>query len=104
MDGVAGLTQPHIEPGETYIYEFTVRQNGTFMYHTNSDEIIQMAMGMMGFFIMHSKKPEMPRIDGEFAIFLGEWAIAPGTSTPNPSVMLDFDTFTLRHPLVSKVI
>jgi FtsP/CotA-like multicopper oxidase with cupredoxin domain len=33
MDGVGGLTQPHIQPGETYVYEFTVRQHGTHMYH-----------------------------------------------------------------------
>ena len=29
MDGVGGLNQPHIEPGETYAYEFTLRQHGT---------------------------------------------------------------------------
>src|SRR5262249_24602555 len=33
MDGVAGLTQPGIPPGETFRYEFTLRQSGTFMYH-----------------------------------------------------------------------
>ncbi|MDF2694851.1 MAG: Multicopper oxidase, partial [Labilithrix sp.] len=31
MDGVSGLNQPHIEPGETYVYEFTLKQNGVFM-------------------------------------------------------------------------
>ena len=55
MDGVAGLTQPHIEPGETYAYEFTLRQHGTLMYHPHSDEMVQMALGMMGFFIIHPK-------------------------------------------------
>ncbi len=38
MDGVGGLTQPHIKPGETYVYEFTLKQNGTFMYHPHADE------------------------------------------------------------------
>src|SRR5204862_2577327 len=37
MDGVAGLTQKAIEPGETYKYEFTLRQHGTHMYHPHFD-------------------------------------------------------------------
>jgi len=96
MDGVAGLNQPHIDPGETYVYELTLRQHGTHMYHPHSDEMVQMAMGMMGFFIVHPKKPETPKIDRDFAIFLAEWFIAPGTSKPNPSIMLDFNTFTFN--------
>ncbi|MGH8109793.1 MAG: multicopper oxidase domain-containing protein, partial [Arenimonas sp.] len=32
MDGVGGLSQPHIKPGETFVYEFTLRQHGTHMY------------------------------------------------------------------------
>ena len=96
MDGVAGLNQPHIAPGETFSYEFTLRQHGTLMYHPHSDEMVQMAMGMMGFFIIHPKKPETPRIDRDFCIFLAEWFIPPGAATPNPSVMLDFNIFTFN--------
>ena len=55
MDGVAGLVQRHIEPGETYVYEFTLRQHGTLMYHPHSDEMVQMALGMMGFFVVHPR-------------------------------------------------
>jgi FtsP/CotA-like multicopper oxidase with cupredoxin domain len=94
MDGVAGLTQPHILPGETYVYEFTLRQNGTLMYHPHSDEMTQMALGMMGFFIVHPKESE--KVDRDFAILLAEWAIPPGASRPNPFVMLDFNTFTFN--------
>jgi manganese oxidase len=94
MDGVAGLVQPHILPGETYEYEFTLRQSGTLMYHPHSDEMTQMALGMMGFFVVHPRVPE--RVDRDFAIFLAEWAIPPGTSRPNPMVMLDFNTFTFN--------
>jgi manganese oxidase len=109
MDGVAGLNQPHIEPGETWAYEFTLRQHGTHMYHPHSDEMVQMAMGMMGFFIIHPKKPRRPKVDRDFAIFLQEWFVEPGTSTPNPMVMLDFNLFTFNArswpgtaPLVAK--
>ena len=55
MDGVAGLNQPHIPPGETWAYEYTLRQNGTQMYHPHSDEMLQMAMGMMGTFVIHPR-------------------------------------------------
>jgi FtsP/CotA-like multicopper oxidase with cupredoxin domain len=78
MDGVAGLQQPHIQPGETYVYEFTLRQNGT-----------------VGFFIVHPRAPP-ERVDRDFAIFLAEWSIPPGTSRPNPAVMLDFNIFTFN--------
>jgi FtsP/CotA-like multicopper oxidase with cupredoxin domain len=96
MDGVGGLTQPHILPGETYVYEFTLRQHGTLMYHPHSDEMTQMALGMMGFFIIHPKRPVGPRVDRDFAIFLAEWFIPPGGSRPNPNVMLDFNMFTFN--------
>ena len=48
MDGVGGLTQPHIEPGETFVYEFQLKASGTFMYHPHSDEMVQMAHGHDG--------------------------------------------------------
>jgi manganese oxidase len=110
MDGVAGLNQPHILPGETYAYEFTLRQHGTLMYHPHSDEMTQMALGMMGMFIIHPKAPETPRIDRDFAIMLMEWSIPPGTFRPNPAVMTDFNIFTFNSrvwpgtvPLVARV-
>ncbi|MGD2036284.1 MAG: copper oxidase [Desulfobacterales bacterium] len=96
MDGVGGLTQPHIGSGETWVYEFTLRQNGTFMYHPHADEMLQLAVGMMGFFIIHPKKPENRRIDRDFAIMLHEWAIHPGTYRPDPAIMTDFNMFTFN--------
>jgi FtsP/CotA-like multicopper oxidase with cupredoxin domain len=109
MDGVSGLTQPRIKPGETYVYEFTLRQSGTLMYHPHSDEMVQMALGMMGFFVIHPRAPQGPRVDRDFCIMLHEWAVPPGASRPNPAVMTDFNTFTFNSrawpgtaPLVAK--
>jgi FtsP/CotA-like multicopper oxidase with cupredoxin domain len=96
MDGVAGLNQPHIEPGETYAYEFTLLDAGTFLYHPHSDEMVQIALGMMGFFVVHPRAPENPRVDRDFLIMLHEWAVAPGTARPNPAVMTDFNIFTFN--------
>lgn len=95
MDGVGGLTQPYIQPGETWAYEFTLRQHGTLMYHPHVDEMTQMAVGMMGTFVVHPKN-RIRQIDRDFAIMLHMWAIEPGTYRPDPSVMLDFNTFTFN--------
>lgn len=109
MDGVAGLTQKAIQPGETFKYEFTLKQHGTQMYHSHGDEMVQMGLGTVGFFIIHPKSRPGPKIDRDFAIFLGEWFVEPGTATPNPNVMTDFNTFTFNSrafpgtaPLVAK--
>ncbi len=96
MDGVGGLTQPHIPPGETFVYEFTLRQHGTHMYHPHSDEMTQMAMGMMGLFIIHPRDGEPEPIDRDYALLLHNWALHPGTFRPDPSIMQDFDIWTLN--------
>jgi len=100
MDGVGGLLQPHIRPGETYVYEFQLRQHGTFMYHPHADEMVQMALGMMGFLVVHPRAPrflgEAAAADRDFCIFPHMWAIHPGTYRPDPMVMLDFDLFTFN--------
>ena len=95
MDGVTGLSQKGIGPGETYAYEFTLRQHGTQMYHPHADETLQMALGMEGFFIIHPKA-EPHRIDRDYAIFLHEWDVPPGAATPNPATMTDFNLFTFN--------
>ncbi|MBP9826663.1 MAG: copper oxidase [Thermoanaerobaculia bacterium] len=95
MDGVGGLNQPQIQPGETYVYEFTLRQHGTHLYHPHADEMVQMAMGMMGFFIIHPRRPER-RIDRDFCLFPHMFYVRPGTKTPDAAVMLDFNLFTFN--------
>jgi len=96
MDGVGGLTQPQIAPGETYAYEFTLRQSGTFMYHPHADEMVQMAMGAMGMFIVHPKNPKGHRVDRDFCFLLASYDVAPGTYTPNPSTMTEFNLWTFN--------
>lgn len=96
MDGIGGLNQPHIKPGETFAYEFTLRQHGTFMYHPHADEMVQMAVGMMGMFIVHPKEPAETPVDRDFCFMLHNWALHPGTYRPDPSVMVDFDLWTFN--------
>ncbi|MGQ0506784.1 MAG: multicopper oxidase family protein [Myxococcaceae bacterium] len=96
MDGVGGLNQRTIRPGETFKYEFTLRQNGTFMYHSHHDEMTQMALGMVGMFIVHPRRPRGPRIDRDFAIMLHEWKIDAGARRPDPNEMIEFNVLTMN--------
>ncbi len=96
MDGVGGLSQPSIQPGETFAYEFTIRQHGTHMYHPHADEMVQMAMGMMGMFIIHPREGEIVPVDRDYCFILHNWAMHPGTYRPDPMVMQDFDLWTFN--------
>lgn len=96
MDGVGGLNQPPIEPGETYVYEFKLIQHGTYMYHSHHDEMTQMAMGMMGMIVIHPRKPNGPLPDRDFVMMLSEWSIEPGTNRPDPNAMADFNVLTFN--------
>jgi FtsP/CotA-like multicopper oxidase with cupredoxin domain len=91
MDGVGGLTQPHIPAGKTYVYEFVMKHSGTFMYHPHADEMVQMAMGMMGFIVVHPKDPNRYRVDRDFVFLINAFDIDPGSFTPRVNTMLDFN-------------
>ncbi|MET3137216.1 FtsP/CotA-like multicopper oxidase with cupredoxin domain [Undibacterium sp. GrIS 1.2] len=96
MDGVSGLTQPSIQPGKTFVYEFVARRPGTFMYHPHADEMVQMAMGMMGFWITHpkTKHPLIDEVDRDFVFLLNAYDIDPGAYTPKIMTMLDFNLWS----------
>jgi FtsP/CotA-like multicopper oxidase with cupredoxin domain len=97
MDGVGGLTQRAIRPKQTFKYEFRLRQHGTFMYHSHHDEMTQMAMGMLGIFVIHPRNPSAGyRVDRDFALLLSEWKIKPGTMRPDPNEMNDFNLLTIN--------
>lgn len=95
MDGVGGLNQAPIKPGETFKYEFVLKQNGTFMYHSHHDEMTQMALGMTGLFIIHPRSP-VHQVDRDFALMLHEWRIDPGARRPNPNEMMEFNVLTMN--------
>ncbi|MGB6114387.1 MAG: copper oxidase [Comamonas sp.] len=98
MDGVTGLTQPAIAPGKTFVYEFVARRPGTFMYHPHADEMVQMAMGMMGFWVTHPKAPTplIERVDRDFCFLLSSYDIEPGSYTPRIATMTDFNLWTFN--------
>jgi FtsP/CotA-like multicopper oxidase with cupredoxin domain len=110
MDGVSGLTQAPIRPGQTFVYEFRAQRPGTFMYHPHADETTQIAMGMMGSWVTHPADPASMPVDRDYVFLLNAYDIAPGSSTPKVSTMLDFNLWTFNSraypgidPLVARI-
>ena len=93
QDGVPFLNQPLIMPGQTFTYEFSLHQNGTFFYHSHM--AMQEMMGMIGFFIIHPKKPYSPRVDKDFGLILQEWALLPNNPIPN-TLAMEFNWLTIN--------
>jgi FtsP/CotA-like multicopper oxidase with cupredoxin domain len=93
MDGMPGISQDAIPPGGQFSYEFTLKQNGTFFYHSHMP--MQEMMGLIGFFIIHPRTAHAPRVDRDFGIVLQEWAILPNNTIPN-SLAMEFNWLTMN--------
>jgi FtsP/CotA-like multicopper oxidase with cupredoxin domain len=93
QDGVPWVSQRPIAPGETFTYEFTVQQEGTFFYHAHS--AMQEMIGLIGMFISHPRKAHVPHVDHDYGIVLQEWAVLPNNSVPNTANM-EFNWLTFN--------
>ena len=83
MDGPADITQKPIEPGQTYVYEFTTQQAGTYFYHSHKEPDRQQSLGMYGALIIDPKdSPSAPAYDMEYTIQLQEWLEREGYTYP----------------------
>jgi hypothetical protein len=93
MDGVPGIGQKPVMPGERFVYDFTLHQNGTFFYHSHM--AMQEMVGLLGGFIIHPKTPYSPRVDKDFLIALQEYAVLPNSTIPN-SMSMEFNWLTFN--------
>jgi FtsP/CotA-like multicopper oxidase with cupredoxin domain len=85
MDGPADVTQKPIEPRETFTYEFTAGQQGTYFYHSHKEPDRQQALGMYGALIVDPKDPSIEEsydYDLEYTIQLQEWLEKEGYTYP----------------------
>jgi CopA family copper-resistance protein len=71
MDGVPGLSFHGIEPDGTYVYQFKVKQNGTYWYHSHSG--FQEQIGVYGPLVIDSKEPEPFEYDRDYVVMLTDW-------------------------------
>src|SRR5579863_2877209 len=93
MDGVPGMGQKPIMPGERFVYEFPLHQNGTFFYHPHM--AMQEMVGMLGGLIIHPKTPYAPRVEKDYLIALQEYAVLPNSTIPN-SMNMEFNWLTFN--------
>jgi FtsP/CotA-like multicopper oxidase with cupredoxin domain len=93
QDGVPYISQKPVAPGEKYVYEFTVHQEGTFFYHAHS--AMQEMMGLLGFFVAHPERDYKPRADHDYGLILQEWAVLPSNTVPNTASM-EFNWLTFN--------
>ena len=71
MDGVPGLSFHGIEPDGTYVYQFQVKQNGTYWYHSHSG--FQEQVGVYGPLVIDAKEPEPFEYDRDLVVMLSDW-------------------------------
>jgi len=74
MDGIPGVTQNAVQPGENFTYEFTPEDPGTYMYHTHQNAVEQMDRGLYGSFIV---EPNEKTYDLDYTLMLDEWMSKP---------------------------
>ncbi len=74
MDGIPGVTQNAVQPGDTFTYEFTPEDPGTYMYHTHQNAVEKMDKGLYGSFIV---EPKNKKYDRDYTLMLDEWMSSP---------------------------
>ncbi len=92
-DGMPGISQEPVLPGQSFTYNFTIHQEGTFFYHSHM--AMQELAGMLGAVIMHPRVPYRPHCDKDFVIHLQEYAVLANQTTPN-TMMMEFNWLLLN--------
>lgn len=85
MDGVPGLTQEAIPPGQSFDYHFKVPDAGTYWYHAHNQSVEQVARGLYGPLIVDES--EAPDVDQDLVLMLDDWRLDPETA----QITEDFD-------------
>jgi len=100
MDGVPVITQDPVMPGETFNYEFTIRNSGTHMYHPHFNATEQITEGLLGAFVVHD--PRDPEVAVDQTIVLNDGPLGftingKGFPATAPIVLSQGETFRLRY-------
>jgi CopA family copper-resistance protein len=95
MDGVPGLSFDGIKPGQTYEYEFDVKQSGTYWYHSHSG--FQEQTGLYGAIVIEPKGGYPYKFDREHVVMLSDWSDEePAEIYSNLKKMSDYYNFSER--------
>ncbi len=79
MDGIPGVTQNAVQPGQSFTYEFKADVPGTYWYHSHQDSVNQVDRGLYGAFIVEPK--EGSNVDRDYTLVLDEWMSSGMTGT-----------------------
>jgi FtsP/CotA-like multicopper oxidase with cupredoxin domain len=97
MDGVPGVTQDPILPGETFTYEFTAKPAGTFMYHSHFEGDVQVGAGLYAPFIIDPQEPEASPAAVDQTLMISEWRLTDGqTFAAMPMSGMEPNFFTIN--------
>lgn len=94
QDGVPGVTQLAIHPGETYTYEFKATQTGTYWYHSHENSVVQEDMGLYGSFVVEDPGQQPDR---DYTLVLDEWYGANNLYTINGKTGDATDPLTVKE-------
>lgn len=95
VDGIPFITQPPIEPGGTYTYEFTTRNSGSHMYHSHHNAAEQVVRGLLGAFVIEpADKSREPEVAGEYTMILNDSGLG---------YTINGKSFPYTQPLLTKL-
>lgn len=89
MDGVPGVTQPPVRSGESFTYQFTPKDAGTFWFHPHVNTAEQVERGLQGVLIVED--PDEPHYSRDLVLVLDDWLLGPDGTIR--------DRFVTRHDL-----
>lgn len=93
MDGIPGVTQNAIQPGESFEYKFKADVPGTYWYHSHQDSVNQLDMGLYGSFIVEDPSEQ---VDRDYTLVLDEW-MSSGTMNMNVTSSSDENMAGMNH-------
>ncbi|WP_061809786.1 multicopper oxidase family protein [Rossellomorea vietnamensis] len=97
MDGIPGITQNAVQPGESFVYSFTPKDAGTYMYHTHQDGVKQMDKGLAGSLIVEPVQPE--KLDKDFTLVLDEWMSDGDSSSMMEGMNMSMESNEEENPM-----
>ncbi|MGH2428352.1 MAG: multicopper oxidase domain-containing protein [Candidatus Limnocylindria bacterium] len=102
MDGVPVISQPAVMPGESFTYEYTLRNAGSHMYHSHFMAEEQVPMGLLGAFVVTDPAADAPEVDQDVAMILNDGPLGftingKGFPATAPIVATQGDLIRIRY-------
>ena len=102
MDGVPGVSFAGIAPGETFVYQFPIKQYGTYWYHSHSAG--QEQAGVYAPMIIDPTEPDPVEYDREYVVMLSDWSFqSRGRNDRQPQEAGGLFQFSAAHDAASSV-